>query len=83
MSGPNSITLPSPPTKPEDLKTWAVSLYKAIQNMMTAVIRRHHDMIIEGVVADMPSANGSRRFYFATDTSKLYYDGGASWVILN
>lgn len=34
---------------------------------------------LQGVVASLPAAGNSGRYYFATDTDELYLDNGASW----
>ena len=33
-----------------------------------------------GAEADMPSAGEAGRFYYTTDTKKIFYDSGTSWV---
>ena len=78
----SGVTLPRLPEKPEDLKTWANGIHGTFNQTVSAITKRLNEMIIEGPAASLPAATGSRRFYFATDTSKLYYDGG-TWVILN
>jgi len=76
------ITLPSLPKKPEDLEKWAAGLHRALHYVTTIISRHINELVIEGPVASMPAATGSKGFYYATDTAKLYYDGG-TWVILN
>jgi len=78
----SGITLPALPRKPEEIITWAAGLHKAMHTLISQIMGRLNDMIIEGEDASKPAASGSRRFYFATDTSKMYYDAGA-WVVLN
>lgn len=76
------ISLPDIPKKPEDLVSWATTFYAALHQTFVTIFKRFNEMIIEGADASKPAAKGSKRFYFATDTSKLYYDGG-TWVALN
>ncbi len=83
MSGPLGIILPELPKKPDDLSSWAMRLYKALAVILSPIQKRLHEVVIEGTFAAMPTAKGSKRFYFATDTSKLYYDAGSTWIILN
>jgi len=78
----SGITLPLLPKNEEEIIEWAAGLHKALHRITSLLSRRLNGMIIEGLAASIPAASGSKRFYFATDTSKLYYDGG-TWVILN
>ncbi len=36
--------------------------------------------ITSGLLANRPAAGAARRFYFAADNQKLYYDTGAAWI---
>jgi hypothetical protein len=76
------LSLPPPPKKPEDLVSWASGFYSAVYQLFFRLTKFRNELVMEGPDADKPAAAGLRSFYFATDTSKLYYDGG-TWVILN
>lgn len=36
--------------------------------------------LLKGTLANRPDAGSGRRFYFATDTTELFYDTGTTWV---
>ncbi len=38
------------------------------------------DRITSGLLAARPAAGNARRFFYATDLNKLYYDDGAAWT---
>lgn len=53
------------------------AIYRAVNDLYRRLADRTEAMILEGLFADRPAANGTKRFYFATDTNALYYDDGA------
>lgn len=38
------------------------------------------DRITSGLLSSRPAAGKARRFYYATDTGKYFYDNGSAWV---
>ncbi len=73
MTLPLGIAVPAPP--PGD--RWASDITRLVGRIYRDLARRSNEEILEGVAASRPAANGSRRFYFATDTNVLSYDDGA------
>jgi len=78
----NSRLLPALVTWPAPRDSWEEDLLFCLDWAYTLLSDRSEEMILEGPDADKPEAEGKRRFYFATDTNKLYYDKG-SWVAIN
>tara|TARA_Y100000310_G_scaffold327914_1_gene395083 strand:+ start:502 stop:759 length:258 start_codon:yes stop_codon:yes gene_type:complete len=70
-------TLPPPPQNQQDVLRWAVQFQTAMSRNHLALARRLEEIILQGVTADMPTADGSRRFFWDETTSSLYYDSGA------
>lgn len=66
------------PILPPGAPQWATDLINALSYALRIIIIRENQLIQQGLDAKKPNANGSRRFYWATDISKLYYDSG-SW----
>lgn len=86
MSGTDPIvqafySFPREPSSADDLVPWARDLTRAIQGMIRPVADRTNTMVQHGLLAARPTADGSRRLYFATDTGLMYYDSG-SWTSL-
>ena len=77
---PAGIPLPSVPQSNGELLGWASGITRAIQHLNRVMSSRLFDVLLQGVDASKPTANGSLRFYWATDTNTLYYDIGTSWV---
>ncbi len=76
---PAFIKTPEPLRDPKSLITWIQdSLLIFINRVYRVLSDRSEEMIQEGTLAQIPSATGKRRFYYATDTDDLYYDVG-SW----
>ena len=66
------------PKNTESILSWiSSSLLQMINTLYRIVGDRCEEMIQEGTFANMPQAQGRRRFYYATDTDDLYYDAGA------
>jgi hypothetical protein len=62
---PPSVFLPA--NTPRDLNQAITDMYRIIQ-------RRILNEIQSGTLANRPAADGSQRFYYATDTTTLYFD---------
>jgi hypothetical protein len=56
---------------------WAQEMTTALSQSHILLARRIEEMVLQGVTADRPTADGSRRFFWDETTSKLYYDDGA------
>lgn len=69
------------PVLPPDAPPWAKDLLTALAAGFRGANIREDEAVLEGVIADIPSATGSKRFFWASDTNRLYYDEG-SWVIV-
>jgi hypothetical protein len=68
--------LTTPPKDVDDLKRAVTDLYYGILTFYPILAGRLDTMIMYGLAADIPTADGSGRFYYATDTSTLYFDDG-------
>jgi hypothetical protein len=55
-------------------------IQRALLSLNMTIARAFNGMVLQGLTASMPAAGQSGRFYFATDTSIMYYDNGSSWV---
>lgn len=71
---------PTLPRDATDLVRWAAAFTRASADRYADLARRLNEEIVQGTMAQRPAANGSRRFYFATDTNQLYYDSGV-WQV--
>lgn len=68
---------PSLPPSNDGVLAWIRgSLYVVLNNIYRILGDRSEEMIQEGTLANIPAAQGRRRFYYATDTEELYYDAG-------
>jgi hypothetical protein len=71
----------TPPVIPafEDpkLRDWARQLQTAINFWQYGIRFRFEEAMGQGTFAERPTANGSYRFFWATDTNQLFYDDGA------
>jgi len=54
----------------------------ALSYALRTIALRADMVVLEGLDADKPTADGSKRFYYSTDVDTLYYDKG-SWVKLD
>lgn len=64
--------LPAPGKGPD----WPRSITQAINRWYNVLARRIEDLLLSGTTAQRPTADGSQRFYYDTDTGILYYDSG-------
>jgi hypothetical protein len=78
---PGTPFLPRAPQRPEDVLQWSRDLHRAVQDFYVRLVDRMETQTLEGTLAERPSPNGTRRFFFATDTNELYYDKG-TWVLI-
>jgi hypothetical protein len=69
--------LTTPPKDVDDLKRAVTDLYYGILTFYPILAGRLDAMIMYGLAADIPAADGSGRFFYATDTDTLYFDDGA------
>jgi hypothetical protein len=69
--------LTTPPKDIDDLKRAVTDLYYGILTFYPILAGRLDAMIMYGPAADLPAADGSGRFYYATDSDALYFDDGA------
>jgi len=76
---PSGIPLPLPPKNLAEAISWAGRFTMAVQHLNRVLSSRLEDMLFQGTLAVRPAAEGTRRFYWATDTDTLYYDEG-TWV---
>jgi hypothetical protein len=74
---PTSPNLPAAPRDSKQIVAWADPLTRAVDVAYRTFAERLEAVILEGTFAQRPAANGTRRFYYATDTLALYYDDGA------
>ena len=84
MSGallPRGAILPPAPRSPSDVLRWAADLLRAIAKAYADLVDRSEEMIQADTFARMPTAKGRRRFFYATDTTTLYYDNG-TWTAI-
>lgn len=65
---------PAPPTDAAGLLAWAIGFDKATRQRSIDLARRLNEEILQGTAAQRPPANGSMRFYWATDTQALSFD---------
>ncbi len=76
---PAFLKMPELPRQ-ENVAAWIhKSLFIFLNTIYKILADRSEEMIQEGTVAQMPTATGRRRFYYATDTDDLYYDKG-TWT---
>lgn len=68
---------PAPPTDAGGLLAWAIAFDKATRQRSIDLANRLNEEILQGTAAQRPPANGSRRFYWATDTLALSFDDSA------
>lgn len=69
--------LPSfPSNAPPELAPWAKGVEHAMRDLYIILANRLQDLITADVIANRPAANGTFRFYFATDTNALSFDDG-------
>ena len=60
-----------------DTPAWAVSMRDAIiENVYHILAERLQNLVTAAPIADQPAADGSLRFFYATDTNVLYFDDG-------
>lgn len=66
------------PARPEEMMQWAETMQETIRQLYRLLADRHENVLTGGLLADRPAADGTIRFYFATDDSPptLYYDNG-------
>jgi len=77
---PLTPSLPPPPKSEEDLLKWTRHFTLSLARMYRTIALRLDKMTLEGVLADRPDADGSRRYYWATDTDQQFYDEAGTWV---
>ncbi len=77
---PLTPSLPPPPKSEEDLLKWTRHFTLSLAKMYRTLALRLDKMTLEGVLADRPDADGSRRYYWATDTNQHFYDEAGTWV---
>jgi hypothetical protein len=65
-----------PASMPPELRPWVLSLYRDIERMYRELAHRSESLITVDVFANRPDADGTYRFYFASDTNALYFDDG-------
>jgi len=73
--------LTTPPANEADILRAVKDLYSAIQTYYSPMVQRIEGLIAYDVVANIPTAEGSRRFFYATDEDKLYLDIG-TWELV-
>lgn len=76
---PTGTPLPTLPRSPQDVLRWAADFSRAAQHLYRVLATRLEQVLLSGTAAEQPAADGSRRFYWATDTNTLYFDEG-TWV---
>lgn len=64
---------------PGDAPTWAQQLDENLSYALRSIALRADLVILEGVEADKPTVEGSKRLYYATDSDTWYYDNGTAW----
>jgi len=69
--------MPAAPISEKDLLRWAREITVALSQDHILVVRRLEEIPLQGITAERPTADGSRRFFWDETTSKLYYDHGA------
>ncbi len=69
------------PILPPDAPQWSTDLIRSLIYILRLIAIRLDKQVHEGLDADIPTADGTKRFYWATDTRKFYYDEG-TWVCL-
>jgi len=79
---PAGILLPPAPRTVDEAIKWAEALNRAIASNQAGISFRIENMVQSGLAAERPTADGSRRFFFATDTNVLSFDDGA-WNDIN
>ena len=73
------LLFPLPPKRPEAFARWAQQVQFVIQEQCYNLIsQRVEEMMLHGTLANRPTADGSIRFYVATDQVpvELYFDDG-------
>ena len=71
---PRTSPVFSPPNDFAGFKSWAI---KTMDSIYRILARRLEAMILQGVEADQPTADGTQRLFFSTDTKVLRYDDGS------
>lgn len=71
------------PVSLAELQAWALELQQAIRDQHLSLADRLQGLITVGTLAQRPAADGTFRFYFATDEAppKLYFDDGI-WNVI-
>lgn len=77
---PSVFNTPRPPRDASDTVRWSADFTQAFNNAMRTTADRTNAMIAAGLFAERPTSDGSRRFFYATDTSALYLDVPAGWI---
>jgi hypothetical protein len=65
-----------PANLPPEVAQWAKAFQDAQRDNYFVLANRLQDLVISLPIADQPAANGTLRFFFATDTNTLYFDDG-------
>jgi hypothetical protein len=71
------------PILPGDAPQWARDMINSLGYSLRQLAVREDRVIDEGLYASMPASVGTKRYYYATDTNKLYYDTDAGWQLIN
>ena len=71
-----------------DAVLWIDRFHKSVVNRDIAIVDRLENLIITYPIASLPTPDGTKRLFYATDTGDLYIDvfdtvsGTASWTII-
>lgn len=74
---------PVPATLPAELRQFLRAQQHASQQDWATIGDVVTGMVMVGPLAQQPSAGNAGRFYFATDSNKLFVDNGQAWIQVN
>lgn len=64
------------PTSSPDVAAWARAMQNSVNTLYRLLSERIESLVTVGTAAERPAADGTLRFYYATDTGVLYFDDG-------